>query len=134
MSVKRINAVLKEAVDGLKARGTAKAPEMVVIRIMPATATRGPRYLIEGYGDREFIRMNSNSYLGITRAPELIEAEEAAAKQFGTGPGAEPGSVWPHHGGSTERRGPQSGRHGRRQRQLGRLERRHTRSTARAGG
>ena len=88
MSVERINAVLKEAVDGLKARGTAKAPEMVVIRIMPATATRGPRYLIEGYGDREFIRMNSNSYLGITRAPELIEAEEAAAKQFGTGPGA----------------------------------------------
>ena len=88
MSLKRMNAVLQEAVEELKARGTAKAREMVVTGIKPATAARGPRYLIEGYGDTEFLRMNSNSYLGITMAPELIEAEEAAAKQFGTGPGA----------------------------------------------
>lgn len=88
MSIDRVNAVLKQAVEELRAKGTAKAMEMVVTGIKGATPTRGPRYLIEGYGDRDFLRMNSNSYLGITMAPELIEAEEAAAKQFGTGPGA----------------------------------------------
>ena len=88
MSIKRLNAVLKAAVDELKARGTAKGKEMVVTAIKPATAKNGPRYFIEGYGDREFIRMNSNSYLGMSMKPELIEAEEAAAREFGTGPGA----------------------------------------------
>jgi glycine C-acetyltransferase len=88
MSIDRVNAVLKQAVEELGAKGTAKAQEMVVTAIRTATATRGPRYLVESYGDREFLRMNSNSYLGITMAPEVIEAEEAAANQFGTGPGA----------------------------------------------
>jgi len=88
MSIDRMNAVLKGAVEELRAKGTAKGQEMAVSGIIPATSGRGPRYLIEGYGDREFLRMNSNSYLGITMAPELIQAEEEAAKQFGTGPGA----------------------------------------------
>ncbi len=88
MSIDRVNAVLKQAVEALRTKGTAKAEEMVVTKIKPATATRGPRYLIEGYGNREFLRMNSNSYLGLTMAPEVIEAEEEAGKQFGTGPGA----------------------------------------------
>ena len=88
MSIERVNEVMKQAVEALRAKGTAKAKEMVVTGIKPATATRGPRYLIEGYGDREFLRMNSNSYLGISMAPEVIEAEEVAVNQFGTGPGA----------------------------------------------
>jgi glycine C-acetyltransferase len=88
MSIERCYEVLAKAVEDLKARGTAKAQEMVVTGIKPATAWRGPRYLIECFGDKEFLRMNSNSYLGITMAPEVIAAEEAAAKEFGTGPGA----------------------------------------------
>ena len=88
MSMEKINALLKAAVEDLKARGTAKGRETVVTAIKPATAENGPRYFIEGYGEKEFIRMNSNSYLGISLQPELIEAEEAAARAFGTGPGA----------------------------------------------
>ncbi len=88
MSMEKLNALLKAAVDDLKARGTAKGRETVVTGIKPATAENGPRYFIEGYGEKEFIRMNSNSYLGISLQPELIEAEEAAARAFGTGPGA----------------------------------------------
>ena len=88
MSMEKINALLKAAVDDLKARGTAKGRETVVTGIKPATAENGPRYCIEGYGEKEFIRMNSNSYLGISLQPELIEAEEAGARAFGTGPGA----------------------------------------------
>ena len=88
MSIKKLNALLKGAVDELKARGTAKGKETVVTSIKPATDKNGPRYFIDGYGDTEFIRMNSNSYLGISMNPELIAAEEAAAREFGTGPGA----------------------------------------------
>jgi glycine C-acetyltransferase len=88
MSMEKLNALLKAAVEDLKARGTAKGRETVVTGIKPATAENGPRYFIEGYGEKEFIRMNSNSYLGISLQPELIEAEEAAARAFGTGPGA----------------------------------------------
>jgi glycine C-acetyltransferase len=83
-----LNAVLKAAVDDLKAKGTAKGREMVITGLKPATETHGPRYFIEGHGDTEFIRMNSNSYLGLSMEPEVIGAEEAAAREFGTGPGA----------------------------------------------
>ena len=88
MATEKINALLKAAVDELKDKGTAKGRETVVTAIKPATDKRGPRYFIEGCGDKEFIRMNSNSYLGISMRPELIAAEEAAARKFGTGPGA----------------------------------------------
>jgi glycine C-acetyltransferase len=32
--------------------------------------------------------MNSNSYLGMSLRPEVIEAEEEAAQRYGAGPGA----------------------------------------------
>ena len=32
--------------------------------------------------------MNSNAYLGMTLRPELREAEEAAVRDYGVGPGA----------------------------------------------
>jgi glycine C-acetyltransferase len=38
--------------------------------------------------DREFIRMNSNSYLSLSSHLKLIEAADAATKKFGVGPGA----------------------------------------------
>jgi len=40
------------------------------------------------YGDKEFLRMNSNSYLGMGLRKEVIETEEEAARKFGSGPGA----------------------------------------------
>ena len=46
------------------------------------------RFLLDGEGDKEFIRMNSNSYLGMGLRPEVIDAEEAASREFGVGPGA----------------------------------------------
>lgn len=48
----------------------------------------GARYFLEGYGDRAFLRMNSNSYLGLSVHPLVIKAEAEAAEKFGTGPGA----------------------------------------------
>jgi glycine C-acetyltransferase len=37
---------------------------------------------------RSFLRFNSNSYLGLSFLPELIEAEEEGVRAFGAGPGA----------------------------------------------
>lgn len=68
--------------------GTGKGAETVVTAVRAASGDRGPRFLLEGAGEREFIKMNSNSYLGLSLRPELMHAEEAAARQFGVGPGA----------------------------------------------
>ena len=45
-------------------------------------------FLLQGEGDKEFIRLNSNSYLGMGLRPEVIAAEEEATREFGAGPGA----------------------------------------------
>ncbi|MEE9189577.1 MAG: aminotransferase class I/II-fold pyridoxal phosphate-dependent enzyme [Candidatus Neomarinimicrobiota bacterium] len=88
MSSNKLNIVLQNAINTLNEKGTSKGSEMVVIGIKHADGNKGPRYFIEGKGDQEFIKMNSNSYLGMSLRPEVIEAEEDAARIFGVGPGA----------------------------------------------
>ena len=88
MSVKNLNNALDRALNELKAKGTAKGKEMVITGVKPAGGKNGPRYYIEGEGDKEFIKMNANSYLGMSLRKDVIEAEEEAARQFGVGPGS----------------------------------------------
>jgi len=88
MAVDRLSEALRAHVEGLEKAGTAKGAETVVVGVKPAAGDRGPRFLLAGEGDREFIRMNSNSYLGLGLHPELIAAEEGATAAFGVGPGA----------------------------------------------
>jgi glycine C-acetyltransferase len=88
MPLDRLTSVLDAHVEELKRRGTAKGAEPVVVAVIPPEGERGPRFLLEGHGDKQFIRMNSNSYLGMGLHPEVIRAEEEAAKRFGAGPGA----------------------------------------------
>ena len=68
--------------------GTGKGAESVVVDVRKPASGRGPRFLLQGEGGREFIRMNSNSYLGMGLRPELHEAESRAAEKYGVGPGA----------------------------------------------
>jgi glycine C-acetyltransferase len=84
----RIAPLLAAHVRGLEEAGTAKGAEKVVVAVKPAGNGRGPRFLLQGEGDREFMRMNSNSYLGMGLRPEVIAAEEEATRAFGAGPGA----------------------------------------------
>lgn len=84
----RLSRVLRAHVDELTGAGTAKGVESVVLEVRRAEGTRGPRFLLEGQGEREFIRMNSNSYLGMGLRPEIVRAEEEATRAFGAGPGA----------------------------------------------
>lgn len=88
MPLDRIAPILDGHVAELHAQGTAKGDEAVVTAVLPAEGDRGPRFLLEGEGDRPFIRMNSNSYLGLGLRQEVIEAEEETARRFGAGPGA----------------------------------------------
>ena len=88
MPIDRLNAVLDAHVEELEAAGTAKGAEAVVTGVRPAEGDSGPRFHLEGEGDRLFIRMNSNSYLGLGLRPEVMEAEEAGTAAYGAGPGA----------------------------------------------
>jgi len=88
MPIDRLTAALAAHVASLEEAGTAKGAESVVTASLPPAGERGPRFHLEGEGDREFIRMNSNSYLGMSLRPDIIAAEEEGAARFGAGPGA----------------------------------------------
>jgi len=87
MSLNKLNLALENDVAALKQEGRAKAPERIIEDYVPPTDNRGPRYKLQG-SDREFLRMNSNSYLSLSNHPDLIRAADAATHKFGVGPGA----------------------------------------------
>jgi glycine C-acetyltransferase len=88
MPLDRLTRVLTLHVADLVASGTAKGGESIVESVLAPDADRGPRFILRGEGEREFIRMNSNSYLGMGLRRDVIEAEERATARFGAGPGA----------------------------------------------
>lgn len=88
MPLDRLSPVLDAHVRSLEEAGTAKGGEAVVVGVKPAAGDRGPRFLLRDQGDKEFIRMNSNSYLGLGLHPDVMHAEEEATRDFGAGPGA----------------------------------------------
>ncbi len=88
MSITKLNKILTDSVADLKAKGSAKGAEMVITGMKPAEGENSVRYFVEGYGNKEFVKMNSNSYLGMSLHPEVIKAEEKATREFGVGPGA----------------------------------------------
>ena len=88
MGLDRLERVLAAELETRAREERLKERETVIVGILPATEGRGPRFLLEGEGDRPFLRMNANGYLGLANAPEVIEAEEQATRTFGVGPQA----------------------------------------------
>ncbi len=88
MPLNNFTADLKKQLDELYRTGTAKGAEQVVIKIQKASGNKGPRFFLKGFGDKEFIRMNSNSYLGMGLREDMLKAEENGAISYGVGPGA----------------------------------------------
>jgi glycine C-acetyltransferase len=84
----RLKSILAAHLASLEEAGTLKGDERVIRGVLPPASGLGPRYLLEGYGERPFLRMNANSYLGLSRDPAVIAAEEQAVRDFGAGPGA----------------------------------------------
>ncbi|MDW7772159.1 MAG: aminotransferase class I/II-fold pyridoxal phosphate-dependent enzyme [Desulfobulbaceae bacterium] len=88
MTVEKLNHLLHDFLTELEAGGTRKGAEHIITGFKQAEGGSGPRCLLAGFGQRLFLRMNSNSYLGLSFHPRVIAAEEKAARVFGTGPGA----------------------------------------------
>lgn len=84
----RLTEALNRHLAELDTAGTAKGAETVVVGVKRAEGDRGPRFLLEGEGDTEFMRMNSNSYMGLGLHPSVMAAEEKTTAEFGAGPGA----------------------------------------------
>lgn len=88
MPIHRLTEVLRNHVTDLEEKGTAKGAEQVVTKAIPPSGEKGPRFHLQGEGEKEFLRMNSNSYLGMSLRPEIMKAEEEGTAQYGAGPGA----------------------------------------------
>jgi glycine C-acetyltransferase len=88
MGLKKVKFSFMNHLQVLKEQGTLKGNEAVITGIKSAEGEKGPRYFIAGYGDKEFLRMNANNYLGMSFKKDVIKAEEEAAEKFGVGPGA----------------------------------------------
>lgn len=88
MVLSKIEPLFQAKLNQLQQQGIRKGDEKIVVGIQPPADGYGPRYRLHGYGKRAFLRMNSNSYLGLARHPAVIEAEARAAEKYGTGPGA----------------------------------------------
>lgn len=88
MPLSKIEPLFQAKLNQLQQQGARKGDEKIVTGIQPPADGYGPRYRLHGYGVRAFLRMNSNSYLGLARHPAVIEAEARAVEKYGTGPGA----------------------------------------------
>jgi glycine C-acetyltransferase len=88
MSLNKVEQLFNAKLISLEKQGIRKGNEKTVTGIKPAESGFGIRYFLEGYGDRAFLRMNSNSYLGLSLHPLVIKAEAEAVEKYGTGPGA----------------------------------------------
>ncbi|NOS76290.1 MAG: aminotransferase class I/II-fold pyridoxal phosphate-dependent enzyme [Methyloglobulus sp.] len=88
MSLNKVEQLFNAKLMSLEEQGIRKGNEKTVIGVKPAENGFGIRYKLEGYGDRAFLRMNSNSYLGLSLHPLVMKAEAEAVEKYGTGPGA----------------------------------------------
>jgi glycine C-acetyltransferase len=82
-----LDRTLEAELAALASEGRAKAPERVIVECVPPRDERGPRYRLAG-SPRDYLRMNSNSYLSLSLHPALLDAADAWTRRLGAGPGA----------------------------------------------
>jgi len=88
MPIQGLSQALATKLDEMKQAGRLKGEEAVIRGLVAPVPGKGRRYLLEGEGEKPFLRMNSNNYLGMSFRAEVVAAEEEAVRRFGTGPGA----------------------------------------------
>ena len=79
MPTQGLSKVLAARLAQMAQSGRLKGDESVLRAIIPAQSGSGPRYLIEGEAEKPFLRMNSNSYLGMALRAEVIAAHALRA-------------------------------------------------------
>jgi len=88
MPFHRLSQALNAEIAVIDGRGSSKRHEVVIVDVVPPQGGHGPRYLLQGEGQKPFLKMNSNNYLGMGLRRQVVQAEEAAVGRFGCGPGA----------------------------------------------
>ena len=88
MNTQKLEAALAAELEQLKQEGRLKGREEIIVDVKKASGAKGPRYLLKGRGGQEFIRMNSNSYLGLSLRDDMVAAADEGSRRFGVGPGA----------------------------------------------
>ncbi|MFC2057753.1 aminotransferase class I/II-fold pyridoxal phosphate-dependent enzyme [Campylobacterota bacterium] len=88
MSLEKLEIPLKQQLEEIDLKGVSKRHEKIITGIMGAEDGFGLRVCLAGEGDKPFLQMNSNSYLGLSTDKDVIQAEDVASQQFGIGPGA----------------------------------------------
>ncbi len=88
MGLSNVEKVLQHALEQSEVEGRLKGKEFIITGVKRAAGPKGPRYFLQGKGEQEFIRMNSNSYLGMSFRDEILAVGERAAGKYGVGPGA----------------------------------------------
>ncbi len=88
MPSQNLEPILASELEAMADAGSLKGAECVITAVIPPADGKGPRYRLAGEGDKGFLRMNSNGYLGMALNGDVIAAEEAATRAFGAGPGA----------------------------------------------
>jgi glycine C-acetyltransferase len=83
-----METMLQQRLSELNEKGLRKGEEKVITGIIPAEDKKGPRYVLSGFPGKAFLRMNSNSYLGLSLHADVKKAEENGTTNFGVGPGA----------------------------------------------
>jgi glycine C-acetyltransferase len=87
MSLDLLDKGLSKEIDQLVHDGRAKPPERIIVDYIPSKGEWGPRYILAG-DSKEYIRMNSNSYLSLSHHQNVLIAADEASHKFGAGPGA----------------------------------------------
>ena len=88
MGLKNVEMVLCNTLEELRNEGRLKGKEYIVTNVKRSKGEKGPRYFLKGKGAQEFLKMNSNSYLGMSLKDEIIQEEGKATIKYGAGPGA----------------------------------------------
>ncbi len=87
MALERLDKALAQEIEELAREGRTKNPERIITEYIAPKGQWGPRYRPAGE-DKEFLRMNSNSYLSLSNNSEVMAAADEATHNFGVGPGA----------------------------------------------
>lgn len=94
-----LHQVLSADLEERRRQGVLKGAERVITAILPGKDGFGPRVFLAGQGQTPYLRMNSNSYLGLDQHPAPAKAAEEAVCRYGVGPGAVrfiSGTMQPH--------------------------------------
>lgn len=87
MSLERLEKEIDRELKQIEDEGRSKAPERVIVGVISPSGEKGPRFKLKG-SDKEYIRMNSNGYLGLAYDGRLKKAAHEVTDKLGVGPAA----------------------------------------------